>query len=71
MVPQLSGHHGGDSMSATAYRTLVDHLAAKDNQIAEVIAAMKELDPGHRQEMVDYAQELLEEQRAERRTAKV
>ena len=53
-------------MSVTAYRTLVDHLAVKDNQIAEVAAGMKELDPGRRQEMVDYAQELLEEYRAER-----
>jgi succinate dehydrogenase flavin-adding protein (antitoxin of CptAB toxin-antitoxin module) len=50
-------------MSVTAYRTLKDHLAAKDNQIAEVCAGMKELDPGRRQEMVDYVQELLEEQR--------
>jgi hypothetical protein len=52
-------------MSATAYRTLLDNLTAKDNLIAEVIAGMKELDAGRRQEMVGYVQELLEEYRAE------
>jgi len=51
-------------MSSTAYRALVDDLIANDSQLAEVVAGMKELDPRRRQELVEYVQEILEEQRA-------
>ena len=62
-------------MSSTAYRALVTDLTAKGILIAEVVAGLKELDPGRRQEVIDYVQQLLEEQRlaqwrVERRAAK-
>jgi hypothetical protein len=58
-------------MSSTAYRALVDDLTAKDDLSAEVVAALKVLDPGGKQEVLDYIQQLLEEQRAEQRAVKV
>ena len=53
--------------SSTAYRALVTDLTAKGILIAEVVAGLKELDPRRRQEVIDYVQQLLEEQRVAQR----
>ena len=53
--------------SSTAYRALVTDLTAKGILIAEVVAGLKELDPRRRQEVIDYVQQLLEEQRLAQR----
>ena len=54
-------------MSSTAYRALVDDLIAENDLMDEVVAAFKELDSRRGQKLIDCAQKLLGEQRAERR----
>ena len=45
-------------------RALVDDLIANDDLIAEVLAALKELNPRRRRELIGNLQQFIEEQRA-------